>query len=313
MIGHGVSGSSYLCVGLNPVIQKTLVYDQLERGEVNRTADWRIDAAGKGVCTVRVLTQSGERAATLAQLGGPTRDWFLSLCAADGLRVVWAESGAPIRFCTTILERGNSMATEMVEEAVPVHPDTTERLVQAFMSELPAIDVVMLSGTTAAGFETGLMGRLAQLARKAGKRLYLDLKGQDLRDCLEAGAACAKPNLEELAATMKVPYASVRHDQAARDLVARAGRDFHERYGCALVVTRGTDPTLFWDGGCVREQAAMNVPWANPIGSGDAFGAGLARALECGASLADAVAEGARLGGLNASTLKPGSILADRV
>ena len=40
----------------------------------------------------------------------------------------------------------------------------------------------------------------------------------------------------------------------------------------------------------------------------DAFNVGLATALEEGASLADAVANGNRLGGLNAGKLKPGSI-----
>ncbi|MDR2110368.1 MAG: carbohydrate kinase family protein, partial [Spirochaetaceae bacterium] len=44
-------------------------------------------------------------------------------------------------------------------------------------------------------------------------------------------------------------------------------------------------------------------------GSGDAFTAGLTAALEDGASLGEAVAEGVRCGGLNAGFLKVGTIL----
>jgi sugar/nucleoside kinase (ribokinase family) len=93
-----------------------------------------------------------------------------------------------------------------------------------------------------------------------------------------------------------------------RDLVADAGREYKERYGSYLVVTRGSRPTLFWDGQALRESPTRPVKVLNPIGSGDSFNVGVATALEDGASIAEAVAEGTRLGALNALQLKPGSI-----
>ena len=305
------SGKVFLCVCLNPVIQKTLVFDRLQLGEVNRTGTFRTDIAGKGLLPTRVLTQVGEKAVHLTQLGGPTRDWFLSMAAAEGLSVEWVESGSPIRTCTTVIERGSMEATELVEEALPVAAGTSALVKERFASLLPRIDVVLLSGTVATGIEPGTMGELAALAQGAGKRLYLDIKGKDLLDCLRCRPACVKPNLEELAHTMGAPYESVRSDAAARRLVEDAGKMFHERYGCYLVVTRGGKSTLFWDGEKLGERAVDPVEVLNPIGSGDAFGAGLARMLEGGGSLSEAVDEGTRLGALNAAHLKPGSILAD--
>ena len=305
------SGTTYLCVCLNPVIQKTIVIDRLVRGEVNRTSTYRTDIAGKGLIPTRVLGQLGEKAVHLTQLGGPTRDWYLSMAAAEGLDIEWVESGAPIRMCTTIIERQEGEATELVEEAVPVAAGTSALVTERFASLLSRVDVVMLSGTVAAGFEPGLMGSLAALAAGAGKRLYLDIKGKDLMDCLRSRPVCVKPNLEELAQTMGVPYASVRSDDGARRLVADAGREFYDRYGCRLVVTRGSRSTIYWDGQRLGELAAPAVSAVNPIGSGDSFGVGLARTLERGCALDEAVAEGNRLGALNATRLKPGSILSD--
>jgi len=56
------------------------------------------------------------------------------------------------------------------------------------------------------------------------------------------------------------------------------------------------------------EEPVQPVKVKNPIGSGDAFGAGIARILERGGSIYEAVREGTRLGGLNAAQLKPGTI-----
>ncbi|MDP3177909.1 MAG: PfkB family carbohydrate kinase [Spirochaetaceae bacterium] len=304
--------AGYLAVCLNPVIQKTLVFDSLAMGEVNRTSEHRVDAAGKGVCCARVLGQLGKRAVHLTQLGGPSRDWFLALCAADGVRVSWVESGSEIRFCTTLIDRADGSATELVEEARPVAPSAGGLALAAFERLLPEVGTVLLSGTKAAGFPASIMPDMARLAAAAGKRLFLDVKGADLVGCLPFRPVVAKPNLEELLQTYAPASVAAaregRDEGAMRDLVARVGREYRDRHGTALVVTRGKRPILFWDGEALRECPVQPVVAINPIGSGDSFNVGIATALEAGATLAQAVAEGARLGALNAQRLKPGSI-----
>ncbi|HQB08146.1 MAG TPA: PfkB family carbohydrate kinase [Rectinema sp.] len=298
----------FLCVCLNPTIQKTIVFDKIEPGEVNRSSNWRIDAAGKGVIPTRILTQLGEKAIHLTQLGGPTRAWFLTMCAADGISVEWVESGAPIRFCTTLIEETEGRTTELVEESLQVAPETSDSLVERFVDLAKQADAVLLSGTVAAGIEKGTMARFARIAWDVGVHLYLDIKKQDLLECLEFHPVCAKPNLEELAQTLGIPYANVRDEEFARKLVEEQGRRFFGEYGTYLVVTRGAKSTLYWDGQKLCEYPVESVKVRNPIGSGDAFGAGLARILERHGSIHEAVAEGTRLGGLNAAQLKPGTL-----
>jgi 1-phosphofructokinase/tagatose 6-phosphate kinase len=299
----------FLCVCLNPVIQKTLVFKTIEPGEVNRTANWRIDVAGKGIIPTRILTQLGEHAVHLTQLGGPTRDWFLAMCAEDKLAIEWVESGAPIRFCTTLIEESSGRATELVEESLPVAPGTEDALVGRFATLVDAKTAVLLSGTVATGIAPCTMARFARLAAEAGARLYLDIKKQALLECLPFRPVCAKPTREELAQTLGIPYAEVRDEVPARALVTETGKRFFGEYGTYLVVTRGARPTLYWNGQTLCEEPVQPVAVKNPIGSGDAFGAGVARTLERGGSIDKAVREGTRLGGLNAAQLKPGTIL----
>jgi 1-phosphofructokinase/tagatose 6-phosphate kinase len=74
------------------------------------------------------------------------------------------------------------------------------------------------------------------------------------------------------------------------------------------VLTRGGGSIWYAEKGELREYTFKPVKPVNTIGSGDAFTAGLASALEDGASFTDAVAEGARCGAINAGILKPGVI-----
>lgn len=298
---------AFLAVCLNPVIQKTIVLEAMVKGEVNRSSEHRVDASGKGVNVARVLAQTGRRALHLTQAGGPTRDWFLSLCASDGLEVSWVESGSDIRFCHTVIDRGDRTATELVEEARPVSPGTGERLLAAFDALLPECCAVVISGTKAPGFGDEVLPEMARRARAAGKLLVLDIKGKDLLACLPFGPAVIKPNLAEILATW--PAGGAQDEAGQRAHVGRVAAEIHARHGAFLVATRGSRPLWYWDGRELRERSALPCAALNPIGSGDAFTAGLTAVLAEGGGLAEAVAEGARLGALNAGLLKPGSIL----
>lgn len=297
-----------LSVCLNPVIQRTLVFDSIVKGEVNRAVRRRVDASGKGVNVARVLVQSGRKAIHLTHAGGPTRDWFLAMCEADGIEVRWVESGSEIRGCATVIDLGDGTVTELVEESPPVAPGTDERLLAELDRILPDCVSVVVSGTKAAGYPDSIVPEIVKRAAAAGALLVLDIRGKDLLDCLASRPAVVKPNLAELLSTWPLPaLANPRNEAAIKSHVALIAAALANS-GTSLVVTRGSAPLWFWDGRGLAEAASARVAAVNPIGSGDAFAAGLAMVLAFGGSMAEAVAEGVRLGALNATTLKPGSI-----
>jgi len=308
-------GTALLAVCLNPVIQRTLVFENLRKGEVNRSGEHRVDASGKGVNVARVLAQTGRKAIHLTQAGGPTRDWFLAMCAADGLDVRWVESGSEIRFCYTVIDRGDRTATELVEEARPVAPGTTERLLAEFDRLLPECSAVIVSGTKAPGFDPCIVPEMTRRAAAAGALVVLDIKGADLLASLPFRPAVVKPNLSELLATWPMGQAPEDRDAAGpgeagavRPHVEGLAAELYARYGTALAVTRGGDPAWYWDGDALREVPVRPCAAINPTGSGDSFTAGLAAVLAGGGTMRDAVSEGMRLGALNAERLKPGSV-----
>ena len=302
---------SFLTVCMNPGLQKILVFPALVRDTVNRTGEYLLDVSGKGVNVSRVLTQLGKEVCHLTQLGGVFRPLFLELCGQDGLRVEWVESSSPIRFCYTLLERTEKSVTELVEESERVGEGTGERLLEAFSRLIPDYSALIISGTRAAGFPDTLIPEMVRQARAKGCRVILDVKGQDLLASLPFGPDIIKPNLYEFASTFAPELVSQNSIKGGAEIMERIGKiwkELHEKYPCRLVLTQGAASVWYAEKGELEEYRFQPVEPLNTTGSGDAFTAGLAAALEDGASLRDAVAEGARCGALNAALLRPGVI-----
>ena len=309
--------NAFLSVCLNPVIQKTLVFGRLVPGEVNRATMHRVDASGKGVNVARVLAQTGRRSIHLTQAGGVNRDWFLSMCVDGGFELRTVDSGSEIRFCYTVIDVATGDATELVEEAEPVRPETGVGILAAFEACLPECRAVIISGTKAAGFDSGIIGEMAGLTKAAGLLLVLDVKGADLLTALPFRPSVVKPNLAEFLSTWPLPAGQDPQGDFAeptvREHAAKVGGELFERYGSHLVLTRGSRSTWYWDGSALLEEAVEPRRALNPTGSGDSFTAGLAAILADGGTLRDAIREGTRLGRLNAEHLMPGSIIDEPV
>ena len=309
---------SFLVVGLNPTFQKTLCFSSVIPNTVNRTGVHRLDIAGKGINVTRVLSQLGKKAVYLTQLGGLTRPLFLSFCEEDSLSVEWAESNSPIRFCYTLINGADSSVTELVEESSPVEAGTEQRIIEKFdfilHSEKHApFECLIVSGTKAAGFPDSLIPLMTKKAKETGLKVFLDVKGKDLTESLRYRPDVIKPNLFEFASTF-APQLIKNNDLAGDDIAVKEEiktimLEICGEFGCRIVLTRGGQKIWAADGEDFFEVGFQAVKPVNPIGSGDAFTAGLAAALLDGAGFREAIAEGIRCGALNAGFIKPGVIL----
>jgi 1-phosphofructokinase/tagatose 6-phosphate kinase len=293
---------SILSICLNPTIQKTLAFSNITTNRVNRTVGHRLDASGKGINVSRVLTQLGKKCMHLTQLGGSFRDIFLELCAQDGLAIEWVESHSPIRFCYTLINNKDKSVTELVEEGEQVEAGTGDRLMAAFDRLLPDISTVIISGSRAAGFSDLLLSEMVRKAKAQAVRVILDIRGRDLLECLPYKPDIIKPNYSEFISTFtpELPIKKAGVMDICRELASK--------YETQIILTKGTRPIWCIENGQLQEFPVDYCKPLNTTGSGDAFTAGLASALEDGLPLKEAIAEGARCGKLNAGLLRPGVI-----
>ncbi len=306
-----MAGPKVLVVCLNPTFQKTVVLDTLVENEVNRSAEYYLTLAGKGVNPTRVLLQLGIDAEHLTHIGGIRREQFLQLITRDGIPLISVDSGSEIRTCTTLISRRDKTTTEIVEEPPAVSSGTEELVLQAYREQLPRFDGVIIAGTVAPGYSGDIVPVMVKMAKEAGKMVVLDIKGNDLLNSLKYRPDIFKPNFSEFLKTFLPDADQGEHelDPEYIALVREKMLAIHSEYGSIPVITAGSNPTLFIEDHDIRNMPVHSITPVNTIGSGDAFTAGLASVYFNGGSISAAVARGQECGALNARKILPGTIL----
>ncbi|MBN2531773.1 MAG: tagatose-6-phosphate kinase [Spirochaetales bacterium] len=293
----------FLTVCLNPVLQKTIVLPCLKENEVNRSSEYYLDAAGKGVIVSRVLLQLKNHTLHLTQLGGRNRNLFLEMLKQEGIPVKWVNSGSEIRFCYSLLNKEKHTSTEIVEEAVPVASDTEDKICTVFNSLLPDSLSVIISGTKAPGFSQSLYPRLVKKAKQEGKMTILDYRGDDLKESIILGPEVIKPNYSEFVATF-FPKDRTPDENNIKEKMIQLWKD----YGITTILTNGHNDVLYVEDGNVKNVTPDPVIPVNTIGCGDAFTAGFTHMYFRSRYVTEGVNFGLECARRNALTLKPGQL-----
>jgi tagatose 6-phosphate kinase len=149
--------------------------------------------------------------------------------------------------------------------------------------------VMVMSGSLPPKAPQNFYGDCCNLATKLGVTTILDTRGEPLRQALSAHPNIIKLNLAEFEETFG------ERGLPSADWLRSAELQ-------QLVITRGSEPTLVWDGTRVWNIRSPKVEVVSPIGSGDSFAAGLAAGLMRGEPLHEAARLGAACGAANAMT-----------
>ncbi len=296
-------------VCLNPVLQNTFLLRKLAVGQVNRAAETLHDIAGKGINTTRIVQQMGGRAVNLTQLGGNNRQEFLDLVEADNLEVTWVDSGAPVRYCHTLIADDPTSVTEIVEEGSYVDTEVEIAVRESFGRLLPNADSVVISGSKAPGFSDLIFPDMVEQAHRAGARVIIDYRGTDLVASLDKGVDIVKINVSEFAQTfMPEPLPeNIDPECIPHELFARV-MGLEQKHGLRLVLTNGAKPVFMTENGKMEALPPEPVEAKNTIGCGDAVSAGIAVGMRRGLDLHGAVSLGLEAAKKNALQIRPGRL-----
>lgn len=295
-----------LCVGTTPALQRVMVFNRLVPGEVNRARQTVDGVAGKSINVAKVLRALGGRPLATGFVG-PVRGRQLRVeLESRGIECEFVIVAEDTRQCVTVIDETTGAVTELVEESRPVAAEAYGSLFRTVERRMGGCRAAVMSGTIATGGPVDLYARCVRLARAAGALAVVDASGPALAEALEAKPDVVKPNQTELATTVGRSLA----DGAS---VWAAVRELEERGAGRVVVTAGARPTLAWDGQHGWRLTTPAVKAVNPIGSGDAFTAGLVLRLGEGDDLGEACRWGAAAGAANALNLLAGEVEAPEV
>ena len=290
-----------LCLGTTPAVQRVMVFRQFRLNAVNRATLTREAPAGKAVNVAKVLRALGEQPLVMGFLGGDRGLYIRDRLAALGVPADFHEVASRTRECVTVLDEAGETHAELVEESGSATADDYAALLASVKLQLASARAVVMSGTLAPGGPADFYAQVARLAHATGALTVVDAQGTPLTAALAESPGLVKPNRTELAATLG-------HALPDEQSVLAAMRELLERGARRVVVTSGAGPVLAAEGTSTWHITPPGVRVANPIGSGDAFTAGVVARLLRGDDLGEACRWGAATGAANALTLMPGEL-----
>jgi tagatose 6-phosphate kinase len=290
-----------LCLGTTPAAQRVMIFRKLTPDAVNRATMTFDGAAGKSINVAKVLKALGAHPVATGFLGGVRGEFLRAAMAERGVEFDFVPVSVQTRQCITVVDESAGTHTELVEENRPVKPAEFTTFMAVIRRRIPGCRAVVMSGSIASGCPTTLYRDCTRLAEEAEALSIVDAQGAALAEALKAKPGLVKPNRTELAAT-------VGRELKSEADVRKAMRALHERGAQRVIVTAGPAPALAFDGKIFWRIVSPRIRAVNPIGSGDAFTAGVVWRLLRGDDLGEACRWGAAAGAANALTPMPGEL-----
>ena len=290
-----------LCIGTTPAAQRVMIFRKLTPDAVNRAATTLDGAAGKSINVAKVLKTLGAHPIATGFLGGERGEFLRAAMAEKDIEFDFVPVKAPTRQCITVIDESAGTHTELVEESRPVGPADFKKFMVVVRRHIAGCRAVVMSGTIASGGPATLYRDCTRLAENVGAISVVDAQDAALTEALKPKPGLVKPNRPELAAT-------VGRELKSEADVMRAMRELSERGAQRVIVTAGREPALTFDGKIFRRIITPRIQVVNPIGSGDAFTAGVVLRLLRGDDLGEACRWGAAAAAANALTPMPGEL-----
>ena len=284
------------CVAPSPSIDRLFEVERLRPGEIHRPTQFVQVPGGKGLNVARAAAALGADVRAVALLGGHSGRWIADELDRIGLRIVasWCESET--RTCLSVADAGSGLLTEFYEKSAAVTPKEWEAFAGLVQDAVTSPAWTTISGSLPSGAPADGYEQLAAV----GTKVALDTTALGA-----ARPALVKVNAVEAAALTELAVDSIGEAaEAAHALRLRIGGD-----GRAAVVTLGREGAALVEPGGSTWQGSLTAVGRFPVGSGDAFLAGLVTALDGGDGWPSALA--AALGAAAANAEVPGAGLLD--
>lgn len=297
-----------LCVAGNPAVDKLFEVDRLVVGGIHRPEGFVQLPGGKGIHIAQVTRALGAEPLLVTVLGGHAGRWVAEQLEAEGVRGRFAWAGSETRACLSVADRETKRLTEFYESGELLDAEVWRVLEGVVIEELPRASWLAIAGSLPPGAPEDGYARVLRAAHEAGVATALDSRGAALAGALGEQPRLVKINGVEAEELLGVPIENLDQAQvAAGEVRRRAGGSGH-----AAIVTMSEAGVVMADPDGAIYRGSLTARGAYPVGSGDAFLAGLLVALERGDDWPGAAAVGLGAAAANAETPGAGRLDAGR-
>jgi 1-phosphofructokinase family hexose kinase len=285
-----------VCLAANPSVDRLFEVERLVKGDIHRPSSFVQLAGGKGLNVARAAAALGAEVCAVAILRGHSGRWLQEALSAEGVDGEFVWTHGENRSSLSVADRESAGLTEFYEHGEVAPSAAWVELTDVTIRRTRPGGWLTISGSMPRGAPDDGYRDLVEEARAGGVRVALDAQGARLASALRAGPDVVKVNVVEAGELLGIPTA--RRDDtlaAASKIRALAGGDGH-----AGIVTRGAEGVMLAAPDGSLYEGVLYVRGRYPVGSGDAFLAGLVVALDRGDGWEDALLLALGAGAANA-------------
>jgi len=289
---------------INPAVDLSVSVERIAPIHKLRCSAARRDPGGGGINVARVIRRLGGDVTAIYPAGGALGDLLRRLIDEEEIPALATPISAETREDFTVLEHSSGAQYRFVLPG----PLLNEQEWSACLGLCAGLDqrtrFVVGSGSLPPGVPEDFYGRMAQAAKREGRKIVVDSSGPPLRAALEAGVYLIKPSLNEFRLLMGEPLESEADwIEASRTLVERGKTE-------AVALTLGDQGALVVTRDQVLRAPALPIKPVSVVGAGDSFLGAMIWSLASGHGMETALRYGVAAG--SAALLLPGTELCRR-
>ena len=274
--------TTIVTVTMNPAIDLACTVPGFAAGTVNRVADYRSDAAGKGVNIAGLLRKFGLPLAVTGFLGTENARIFEKRFGELGVTDEFVRVPGETRIGIKVLDPERQSTTDINFPGLQPDSAHMDRLAETVARLAAKAEIVVIAGSLPVGVAPEMVGRLIGVIKQQGAKAVVDTSGPALASAVDAVPWLIKPNDDELAELVGRPLESLD------DLVAEARR-MNEGGIATVAVSLGARGAVFVEGGQALLSRPPRVEVVSTVGAGDAMIGGLTAGMALGLPLEERV------------------------
>ncbi len=253
---------------------------------------------GKGINVARMLKTLGRPALALTFTGGPNGEKVKQGLKSQGISFRSVETEAETRLGINYVVEEPHTQTWWIEEGLELSESEISSMLEMTRDSLDKTSFLALSGTIPGKRNQDFYRRIIELASQFPVEIFLDARGNALKEACRVGGFFLKHNREEAIQTFNIdPYVPEMTDSFIKKLKE------YRINGC--LVTDGPNKVLLWDMNDIYWIAPANSREVSSVGCGDATLAGILFGRASNMSLLDSIKWGLAAGAADAECPGP--------
>lgn len=289
-----------LTITLNPLLEKVLYFERIEKNKVNRAREFKINAGGKGINVSRQLNKLNIENLATGFLGGENGKRLKSILYKEEIKNSFQQISDETREGIVIVENSNFLESYFFPDPI-VKSSEVDSLIDKTKKAILNSEMIIFSGSSPvferSEDELRIFCELISFANDNDKFVLLDVYGKNLSEILKFKPEIVHVNLDELQTSLQMLIESDNQ-------IIEALKEFYSLGIKIFIITDGEKKFFAMNHGYIYEVHPPEVELKNQTGSGDAFMAGFIYGLHHNLPFEEMLSWASACGAANASMME---------